>query len=141
MERDEEVPSEADPGFPSGEWVGYYRDRGTNHRQEMHLSFATGRLTGDGADDIGRFAIRGGYDIESREVWWTKTYPGSHHVFYKGYGEIKGIWGLWEIPPLQRDGFHIWPRREGTANARHLTEEEPLRVRVPTVRTESTPRC
>lgn len=132
MERGED-PAAIDPDFPSGEWVGFYRESGTNHRQEMSLSFSGGHLTGDGGDGVGCFAIRGGYDSKTREVWWTKTYPGSHHVFYKGYREVKGIWGMWEIPPAQRDGFHIWPRREGEADAEHLAEEKELPVKAPAV--------
>ena len=110
-----------EPDFPSGEWVGFYRAEGSNHRQEMNLVFSAGAMEGEGGDEVGCFAIHGRYDPESREVWWTKTYPGSHQVFYKGYREIKGIWGLWDIKGYT-DGFHIWPRREGAAGELHLSE-------------------
>lgn len=123
-----ETPEDSD--FPSGEWLGFYKDHGSNHRQEMHLSFTAGSISGAGADAIGSFVVRGGYDKESKEVWWTKTYLGSHSVFYKGYREIKGIWGLWEIPPSATDGFHIWPRREGEQQSQRATaeREEPVLV-------------
>jgi hypothetical protein len=26
-----------------------------------------------------------------------------------GYNEGTGIWGVWEVPPTARGGFHIWP--------------------------------
>ncbi len=52
---------------------------------DLHLTFADGLLTGDGTDDLGRFLIQGRYDITNRECWWTKTYPGSHDVIYRGF--------------------------------------------------------
>lgn len=123
MKRNEEPESTApDPDFPSGEWVGFYRAEGSNHRQEMSLVFSDGAMQGDGGDSVGCFAIHGRYDSETREVWWTKTYPGSHQVFYKGYREIKGIWGLWDIKGYT-DGFHIWPRRSGAQDGMHLAED------------------
>ena len=129
MEPDADPDSPAtDADFPSGEWIGYYRHDGTNYRQEMHLSFTAGRMSGAGEDSIGPFVIRGSYDPDSKEAWWTKTYLGAHSVLYKGYREIKGIWGMWEIPPLDRDGFHIWPRQHGEAEADSASAdvEEPV---------------
>ena len=132
MKRAEEFESTApDPDFPSGEWVGFYREDGSNHRQEMHLVFSEGRMSGDGGDDIGSFAIHGRYDAESHEVWWTKVYPGRHEVFYKGYREIKGIWGMWEIPPGSSDGFHIWPKAHGNGVDERATAEQDEPVQVP----------
>ena len=49
------------------------------------------------------------YQVEDGQCWWTKRYLGKHDVSYKGYNEGKGIWGLWEIPPSYKGGFHIWP--------------------------------
>ena len=119
-----------DPEFPSGEWIGFYNDSGSKHRQEMHLTFSAGRMLGAGGDDIGEFIIRGSYDTENKEARWTKTYPGSHSVYYKGYRETKGIWGLWEIPPVAKNGFHIWPRAYGEQIGEHTTadKEEPTLV-------------
>ncbi len=76
----------------------------------LHLAFSAGCVTGDGNDDVGRFVVKGRYDSASRECYWTKTYPGSHDVFYRGFREGKGIWGTWEIPGLAHGGFHIWPK-------------------------------
>jgi len=93
----------------------------------LHLSFAGGRMSGDGNDDVGRFLIQGRYDAASLECHWTKTYPGSHDVFYRGFREGKGIWGTWEIHDGCRGGFHIWPRAagEGEEQTEELSEPKP----------------
>ena len=99
---------------------------------DLHLTFADGLLTGDGTDDLGRFLIRGHYDVTSRECSWTKTYPGSHDVSYRGFRENRGIWGTWEIPPLNKGGFHIWPRQAGNGESasRDIAKEKPVEVLV-----------
>jgi hypothetical protein len=79
---------------------------------DLHLEFSAGSVSGDGNDDIGRFLIRGKYDAATRECHWTKTYPGSHDVYYRGFREGKGIWGTWEIGIRYHGGFHIWPKGE-----------------------------
>jgi hypothetical protein len=93
----------------------------------LHLSFADGRMGGDGNHDLGRFVIQGRYDAASLECHWTKTYPGSHDVFYRGFREGKGIWGTWEIREDCRGGFHIWPRAagEGEEQAEEFSEPKP----------------
>ncbi len=97
--------------FPSGPWTGFYNYEPTDkHRMDLDLTFAEGKLTGDGNDDLGRFLIRGRYDASERECYWTKTYPGSHDVYYRGFREGKGIWGTWEIGMRGHGGFHIWPK-------------------------------
>jgi hypothetical protein len=97
--------------FPSGPWVGFYNYvPGDRHRMDLRLTFANGRMSGDGNDDVGRFLISGQYDAASRECHWTKTYLGSHDVFYRGFREGKGIRGTWEIGVLNHGGFHIWPK-------------------------------
>jgi hypothetical protein len=78
---------------------------------QLHLTFANGVISGDGNDDIGRFLIKGRYDCQVSECYWTKTYVGSHDVFYRGFREGKGIWGTWEIGILNHGGFHIWPKQ------------------------------
>ncbi len=102
----------SDDSFPSGPWVGFYNygpgDR--RHRMDLNLEFSAGSMSGDGNDDIGRFLIRGKYDATSHECHWTKTYPGSHDVYYRGFREGKGIWGTWEIGFFLHGGFHIWPK-------------------------------
>ncbi len=47
---------------------------------------------------------------------------------YRGYNEGKGIWGLWEIPPTWKGGFHIWPEAMGDPTQQKLTEaiDEPV---------------
>jgi hypothetical protein len=95
---------------------------------DLHLAFANGQMTGDGQDDVGRFLIKGRYDTANRECWWTKSYPGSHDVSYRGFREGKGIWGTWEIGLWARGGFHIWPRTagEGEAKVHSVPEEQPV---------------
>ena len=43
----------------------------------------------------------------------------------------KGIWGLWEIPPTWRGGFHIWPEAMGDPTSPRLTEaiDEPTNLK------------
>jgi hypothetical protein len=115
--------------FPSGPWVGFYTyvpsDR---HRMDLHLDFANGNMSGDGNDDVGRFIIRGRYDAQSRECYWTKRYLGAHDVFYEGYREGKGIWGRWEIGAFAHGGFHIWPKNagEGETTAEVIEQTVPV---------------
>ena len=107
------MPDVSDADFPSGPWVGFYNyGPGDRHRMDLQLEFSKGSMVGVGNDDVGRFLIRGKYDSAKRECFWTKTYPGSHDVYYRGFREGKGIWGTWEIGILAHGGFHIWPKRE-----------------------------
>ena len=85
---------------------------------DLQLTFASGNMSGDGADDIGRFLIKGRYDAASHECYWTKSYLGAHDVFYRGFREGKGIWGTWEITIRDHGGFHIWPRQAGEGEER-----------------------
>ena len=114
--------------FPSGPWTGFYTYAGKSgkHRMDLSLSFANGRMTGDGSDPVGLFVIAGCFDAGSGECHWTKTYPGAHDVFYRGFREDKGIWGTWEIQQRARGGFHIWPLGEENAEEMELIEEEPV---------------
>lgn len=119
----------SDELFPSGPWTGFYSYRpGDRHRMDLRLDFARGNLTGDGNDDVGRFLIKGRYDAASRECYWTKSYVGAHDVFYRGFREGKGIWGIWQIKLLGQGGFHIWPRStgEGEAESESATQAEPV---------------
>ena len=43
---------------------------------------------------------------------WTKTYPGSHDVHYRGFQEGKGIWGTWKSASSPTADFYIWPKGE-----------------------------
>lgn len=93
---------------------------------ELELTFANGRMSGTGMDDIGPFTVRGRYDAASRECYWTKSYLGAHDVFYRGFREGKGIWGTWEITVFDHGGFHIWPRgAEAGGNTEVAGQEQP----------------
>ena len=109
----------SDELFPSGPWTGFYNySPKEKHRMDLDLTFAAGKLSGDGNDDIGRFMIHGQYDAKSLECSWTKTYVGAHDVSYRGFREGKGIWGTWEISLFAHGGFHIWPKRTGEGEER-----------------------
>ena len=115
----------SDALFPSGPWMGFYNySPKDKHRMDLDLTFATGKMSGDGNDDIGRFTISGQYDVKSLECAWTKTYVGSHSVFYRGFREGKGIWGTWEITPFNHGGFHIWPKRLGEGETETAAVEQ-----------------
>jgi len=92
---------------------------------DLALSFADYAVTGDGNDDIGRFFVTGRFDATTGECYWTKTYIGAHDVYYRGFREGKGIWGLWELPN-ESGGFHIWPvgEQEGE-HGQESAEESP----------------
>jgi len=122
--RDEGPLLETDPRFPSGPWTGFYlqRERPGRHWMELHLTFQSGTMTGEGRDEIGEFVIRGRYQIEDGACHWSKRYVGRHDVAYQGYNEGKGIWGIWEIPPHWKGGFYIWPEEMGDPTAPHLSE-------------------
>lgn len=118
---------ETDSRFPSGPWEGYFlqrRLRATKGRMELDLTFRDGRITGAGRDGVGAFTIAGRYDTADGVCHWTKSYP-FHDVRYRGFAEGKGIWGTWEIPPLDRDGFHIWPKGRGGEQESQRREETP----------------
>jgi hypothetical protein len=112
--------------FPSGPWTGFYSyaNPADKHRMDLHLTFANGIMTGDGNDDVGLFRIQGRYDAGVAECYWTKVYPGSHEVFYRGYREGKGIWGRWEIGLLGHGGFHIWPRGQAETDQQSESDEK-----------------
>lgn len=116
MSTTEPATRETDPRFPSGPWTGFFLQPQLpgRHLMELRLTFQSGVMTGEGRDWVGPFVVRGRYNLGDGTCYWTKRYTGKHDVFYKGYNEGKGIWGLWSIPPLYRGGFHIWP--EGMAD-------------------------
>ena len=113
--------------FPSGPWTGFYHyGVGTRrHRMDLALTFSHGRISGDGIDDVGPFVIAGRYDGQGGECYWTKTYLGAHDVYYRGFREGKGIWGLWELEILS-GGFHIWPLGEEESEEAAEIVEEPM---------------
>lgn len=118
--------------FCSGPWTGFYNYTPPDkHRMDLHLEFADGRIQGEGNDDVGRFLIQGRYNAAERECHWTKTYPGSHDVHYRGFREGKGIWGAWEIGLFARGGFHIWPRGMDSGENKARRNEADLPVEAP----------
>jgi len=119
----------SESNFPSGPWVGFYNYQpGDKHRMDLQLSFANGVVAGTGNDDVAPFVINGRYDTANSECHWTKSYPGSHDVFYRGFREGKGIWGRWEIGAADCGGFHIWPRSasEGEELSEYGEKAEPV---------------
>ena len=115
--------------FPSGPWTGFYNYGRTTrkHRMDLVLTFADHTISGDGGDDIGRFFLAGRFDVTNGECYWTKTYIGAHDVYYRGFREGKGIWGLWELPN-ESGGFHIWPLGQGEGEQDYESVEEPAPV-------------
>jgi len=95
---------------------------------DLQLTFSDGVIAGAGNDDVGPFLIKGTYNAQSRECWWSKTYVGSHTVLYRGFREGKGIWGTWDIGILSHGGFHIWPKAEGEGikNVAAIESAEPV---------------
>ena len=105
---------ESDPRFPSGPWTGFFLDQRLpgKHRMELQLAFSGGVMSGEGRDFVGTFLIKGRYDVVTGRCHWHKRYIGKHDVFYHGFNEGKGIWGVWELTEADmtaRGGFHIWP--------------------------------
>jgi hypothetical protein len=122
---------ESDPRFPSGKWVGFFLDKRLpgKHEMELTLTFAAGRLMGDGRDRVGAFTFNGTYNLADGKCEWIKQYVNAHAVTYRGFNEGKGIWGTWE----QRDvgsavtgGFHIWPEGMDDPTQPHMAEEADL---------------
>ncbi|MBI5368679.1 MAG: hypothetical protein HZA54_16710 [Planctomycetes bacterium] len=142
------VGAGADDLFPSGPWVGFYTYRSIQgkHRMDLSLRFAAGRLSGDGTDPVGFFVLSGRYDRATLDVRWTKTYPGRHQVYYRGFREGRGIWGTWEIAPDTKGGFMIWPKGSGggagdAEEAAAPVEGEEAMVGVPEGREGEPPRA
>jgi len=116
---------ETDTRFPSGPWTGFFLQKEIpgKHLMELRLTFLNSVMQGEGRDRVGEFVIDGRYDLSDGKCYWTKKYRGKHDVFYKGFNEGKGIWGVWEIGELARGGFHIWPEGFGDPTIEHLYEE------------------
>jgi hypothetical protein len=133
---------ETDSRFPSGRWIGFFLDKRQpgKHQMELLLSFHQGDLTGEGRDRVGKFLVRGRYEVADGKCYWHKRYLDRHDVFYQGYAEEKGIWGTWELHPKEvygvvKGGFHIWPEGLGDPTRPTLSEQagvpvatEPLEV-------------
>src|SRR5262249_44093317 len=86
VSQSESADLETDPRFPSGPWTGFFLQRmhpGRN-MMDLHLTFRQGVLKGEGRDWVGRFIMRGRYNVEDGKCYWTKTYIGQHDVAYQG---------------------------------------------------------
>lgn len=116
----------AEMDFPSGPWTGFYKyaESARKHRMDLVLTFANHIVSGDGRDDVGVFFVSGRFDDTKGECYWTKTYVGAHDVYYRGFREGKGIWGLWELPS-DSGGFHIWPLGQEEGEQEQETQEKP----------------
>jgi hypothetical protein len=129
MNTEQPTDLETDSRFPSGPWTGFFLQKSQpgRHRMELRLTFRNGAMEGEGRDWVGRFVVRGRYSVADGRCHWSKRYLGAHDVFYQGYNEGKGIWGVWEMPrePAhnRRGGFHIWPEGMHDPTGQHLTEE------------------
>ena len=124
------MSNEEDPRFPTGEWEGFYLHGFgmlPRHRMSCVLTFADGKVSGSGLDDVGRFSWSGTYDVSEARCWLHKRYA-THVVFYDGYVDAHGIWGIWEISKASRGGFKIWP--QGLQSSRD--EEEQAELSLPT---------
>ena len=128
---------ETDPNFPSGPWTGFFLQAmfPGRHLTELGLEFRRGVMTGEGRDWVGKFAIRGRYDIVTGVCTWHKLYVGKHDVYYRGFNEGKGIWGVWEILSGSglmpaKGGFHIWPEGMADPSQPRLSEEVDLPIEV-----------
>jgi hypothetical protein len=128
MEKPDTELLETDPRFPSGKWTGFWIQGSLRGLMEMELTFAKGVLKGEGRDRVGRFSFRGRYRVADGRCHWNKHYYHKHDVFYQGYNEGKGIWGVWEISVFSglfkdRGGFHIWPEGLAVGEAETLSAE------------------
>jgi hypothetical protein len=124
---------ETDPRFPSGPWIGFFLQAQVpgRHMMELILEFSRLAMKGTGRDWVGKFIIKGKYSLDDGRCYWTKRYVGKHDVFYQGFNEGKGIWGIWEIPPGAeglRGGFHIWPEGMSDPTQQQLSAAADLPV-------------
>lgn len=124
---------ETDERFPSGEWEGFFlmSQTGTKrHMMELKLTFAEGKMNGEGRDFVGEFLMTGRYEVETGRCAWAKKYVGKHDVSYDGFNEGKGIFGRWEILDIivWHGGFLIWPKGMGdpTKHRRRAETDAPV---------------
>jgi hypothetical protein len=117
--------------FPSGPWTGFFLDKRVpgRHQMELRLTFADGRMSGDGRDRVGQFTVAGTYTPADGRCAFTKRYVGGHAVHYAGFNEGKGIWGTWRLADVT-GGFHIWPEGMGDPTVRRLSEEADVPIEV-----------
>jgi hypothetical protein len=134
---------ETDPRFPSGRWTGFWIQSGFGRSyMSIELKFVNGAVSGRGFDCIGEFVMSGSYETASGACRITKSYISQHSVCYEGKNEDDGmwIWGLWNIPSVDRGGFHIWPEKEQDPTRRRARTEQhiPQTVEEPHLKREPT---
>ncbi|MDB5313573.1 MAG: hypothetical protein JWO38_7775 [Gemmataceae bacterium] len=98
--------------YPSGPWEGFWVQElyGRQPMTTFTLHFATGEITGEGKDVIGRFVFTGSYDVQTGEVVMMKQYLGKHQVWYRGTPDGEGcIQGTWSIGENWKGPFLIKP--------------------------------
>ena len=108
------LPAETDPRFPSGKWVGFFLDRRLpgRHRMEILLTFAGGRMSGEGRDRVGKFTFEGSYDLSDGRCVWAKRYVGRHAVRYTGFNEGRDNWqSLWTCAIYALFALTLWRAR------------------------------
>src|SRR5439155_17346076 len=112
--------------FPSVPRTGFYNYGriAQKHRMDFGLVFTDSTISGDGSNDIGRFFVTGHFDETNGECSWTKAYIGGHDVFYGGFSEGKGIWGLGGLSN-ESSGPHIRPR--GTTQGKRIMKRRESR--------------
>ena len=113
--------------YPSGAWRGYYTHVDGQHGVcEFQLRYgANGQVSGEGTDDVGRYAISG-LASEDGRIAFSKTYTRGtrsvggvvksenygHTVEYRGRRDRGGVRGQWEIchqKGTYNGVFHLWP--------------------------------
>jgi len=115
---------ESDRQLPTGEWNGFYLENHQPRRGWMHLymSFADGKIKGEGTDYVGPWVAEGEYDLASRVCSWVKQYIGMHQVIYRGTVGENGIMGRWEISFITGE-FHVWPKAMTHLNELYLADD------------------
>ena len=98
---------------------------------DLSLTFLIGVISGDGIDTVGPFVFAGRYESNGGECHWTKTYIRAHDVYYRGFREGKGIWGVWDLSSMS-GGFRVWPLdSDGEHEVETASEEEPIELLAP----------
>ena len=115
---------ESNNRLPTGEWNGFYLENIQPRRGWMHLymSFADGKIKGEGTDYVGPWVLQGEYDLDSGNCSWIKQYLGKHQVVYSGKIGENGIMGHWEISFITGE-FHIWPKSMSNLNELYLADD------------------
>ena len=88
----------------------------------LYLSFADGKIKGEGTDYVGPWVSHGDYDVNTGICSWVKQYIGKHTVTYSGQIGQNGIMGHWELSFLTGE-FHIWPKKMTHLNELYLTDD------------------